>query len=156
MLQWPERRWAYSFASSSSHLHASTVPHSQGPGLNLFFLIAHNCSVDVYFLISSDITGALVIKHRRVEEKGWGGRGEKEEKGKAGGVEGEGKRGGQRQKGAYRRWGRYRGIRGEETQREVEPFRSFDHIVRFWFWQVWGNNMLWIFYYKRKEDAKHF
>lgn len=58
VLHWPELRWGYSLTSSSSHLYASTVQHSQGPRLNLFFLIAHNCSVDVYFLISSDITGA--------------------------------------------------------------------------------------------------
>lgn len=44
------------------------------PGLNLFFLMAHNCSVDVYFLISSDITGAPVIKHGRLEEKSASGK----------------------------------------------------------------------------------
>lgn len=44
------------------------------PGLNLFFLMGHNCSVDVYFLISSDITGAPVIKHGRLEEKSVSGK----------------------------------------------------------------------------------
>lgn len=39
----------------SMHLLCST---RRGPRLNLFFLIAHNCSLDVYFLISSDIAGA--------------------------------------------------------------------------------------------------
>lgn len=57
--QWPGLRWGHSLASSSSsQLYASAVQHLQGPGLNLFFLIAHNCSVDVYFLISSNITGS--------------------------------------------------------------------------------------------------
>lgn len=62
-------------AFSSSDLYASTVQHLHGPGLNLFFLMACNCSVDVYFLISSNITGGLVIKHGRVEEKAWVRRG---------------------------------------------------------------------------------
>lgn len=66
--------------SSSSDLYASTVLHLQGPRLNLFFLMACNCSVDVYFLISSNITGGLVIKHGRVEEKVWVGWEETREK----------------------------------------------------------------------------
>lgn len=36
-------------------------------------LIAHNCLVDIYFLISSNITGGLVIKHTWGEE--WRGHG---------------------------------------------------------------------------------
>lgn len=43
-----------SHISISSHFSESSV---RRPGPNLFSLIACNCSVDVYFLISSNITG---------------------------------------------------------------------------------------------------
>lgn len=71
-------------------------------------LIAHNCLVDVYFLISSNITGGLVIKHTRGEENMWVERPGRKLKGMEW----------QKTKGADKRWGRCRGDKtGEEMQR---------------------------------------
>lgn len=107
---------ASSFASSSSHLHASTRAAPAGaPGLNLFFLMAHNCSVDVYFLISSDITGAPVIKHGRLEEKSASG-----------------KRGGEQGGREQRQRAQTGGLRAEEEiKKEVDTLSgSLRHVGR--------------------------
>lgn len=44
-----------------------------GPQATPIFLIAYNCLVDVYFLISSNITGGLLIKHGWRKERAWVG-----------------------------------------------------------------------------------
>lgn len=57
-------------ASSSSH-RCILCAAVAGPQATPILLIAYNCLVDVYFLISSNITGGLLIKHGWLKERAW-------------------------------------------------------------------------------------
>lgn len=80
-----------------------------GPRLHPLLRIARNCPADVYFLISSDITAALLIKHGWLKERARVGRGDRRERSRVGGEEERDKERRRRRRG------------GEKMKRQVHP-----------------------------------
>lgn len=100
VLQWPE-------LPSSPNILCAAVPR---PWAIHILLIAHNCLVDVYFLISSNITGGL-IKYTWGEKNIWVERPERKLKGMEW----------RKTKGEDKRWGR---CTVDKTEEEMQRWKN--------------------------------